>query len=203
MKRLWTGVGAAVAVAAGTATWAIMSQPAKAPEAKSDDAPRTALKADALMQAGLLQVQYQDFDGAKATFERVLKLDPHNKLAWYNMGVVAEREGRRADALKAYDSALKADSSFTSALFNKALLLKKSDPDRALELLQRAVSVNPKASTAYFQIGETMAIKGLDKKAQDAYQHAVDLDPSLRSQVPKPFKDSVEAGSESTETSGR
>ncbi|MFI2458191.1 tetratricopeptide repeat protein [Streptomyces sp. NPDC019539] len=193
MKRrlLWTGFGAAVAVAAGAATWAVVPQQAPASDAKSEQAPRTVLNAHALLQAGLLQTQYRDLDGAEATFKRVLEMDPENKLAWYNVGVVSAQDGRPADALKAYDSALEIDPSFTSALFNQAVLLKRNDPDRAITLLKRTVSINPKASTAYFQLGETLARKGREGQARDAYRRAVAVDPSLRSEVPKSFQDFV------------
>ncbi|MCM2389714.1 tetratricopeptide repeat protein [Streptomyces albipurpureus] len=193
MRRIWTGVGAALALAAGAVVWAVVtpSDPASNDTA-FDNVNNDRLKTDALLESGLLLVRYQDIPNAKATFERVLTLDPKNKFAWYNLGVLAQNEGRRADARKAYDAALKTDSSYTSALFNKALLLKTSDPDEALRLLRRAVIVDPKASTAYFHIGETLAGKGQDKQAREAYRHAVELNASLRSQVPESFQESVD-----------
>ncbi|MEU8586837.1 tetratricopeptide repeat protein [Streptomyces sp. NPDC048664] len=194
MNRLWTGVGVALALAAGGLTWALMGQSDSDDAATSDNAHLHAgLKADALLQSGLLQVQYQDYADAKATFHQVLAVDPGSKLAWYNLGVIAQKENREGDARKAYDAALKSDPRFTSALFNKALMLEKGEPDEALRLLRRAVAVNPKASTAYFHIGRTLAAQGHDKQAGDAYRHAVEIDPGLRPQVPEPFADSLPA----------
>lgn len=201
--RLWTGLGASVAVAAGAVTWAVMSHPATTPDGKSENAPLTPLTAHALLQAGHVQAQHQDFDGAEATFERVLQMEPGNKLAWYNIGVVAARDGRPADARKAYDRALKIDPSFTSALFNQAVLLKASDPDRSITLLKRAITLNPQASTAHFQLGDTLASKGRDNQARDAYRRAVAADPSLHSQVPKKFRDSTRPSPSSPPSAGR
>ncbi|MFI1471463.1 tetratricopeptide repeat protein [Streptomyces wuyuanensis] len=200
---MWTGLGATVAVAAGAVTWAVMSHPAATPDGKSEKAPLTPLNAHALLQAGHVQAQHKDFDGAEATFKRVLEMEPGNKLAWYNVGVVTARDGRPADALKAYDTALKIDPSFTSALFNQAVLLKASDPDRAIALLKRTVTINPKASTAHFQLGDTLARKGRDDQARDAYRRAVAVDPSLHSQVPKKFRDSTRPKPTSTTSAGR
>lgn len=44
------------------------------------------------------------------------------------------------------------DPLFGPALF-KAVLLKSSEPNRAAGLLKRAISANPKATTAYLHLG--------------------------------------------------
>ncbi|MFD9717048.1 tetratricopeptide repeat protein [Streptomyces sp. NPDC059076] len=204
MRRMWTGVGVALTLATGAVVWAVTthSDPASN-DAVLDHANGKRLAADALLESGLLQVRHQEIPHAKATFKRVLALDPKNKFAWYNLGVLAQNEGREADAHHAYDAALKTDSSYTSALFNKALLLETGDPDTALNLLRRAVAADPKASTAYFHIGETLARKGLDKQARAAYRQAVELDPSLHPHVPQAFGGSAAPGpapDETTET---
>ncbi|MFE9934463.1 tetratricopeptide repeat protein [Streptomyces sp. NPDC005533] len=182
-RQLWTGVGAAVVLAAGVATWAVMSEAATSSDVK------TTLSAHALLQAGLVQANEKDLDGAEDTFTRVLTIEPDNKLAWYNLGVVSQQSGRPADALKAYDAVLKIDPKFTSAIFNQAMLLKTTNPDRAITLLKRAISLNPKAAKAYFQLGEALAKRGNGTGARDAYRHAILIDQSLFSQVPKPFRD--------------
>ncbi|WP_373429286.1 tetratricopeptide repeat protein [Streptomyces sp. V4I23] len=111
--------------------------------------------------------------------------------AWYNLGVLAQQDGRTADARAAYDKALRIDPSFTSALFNQALLLKSSEPDRALTLLKRAVAANPKAATAHLHIGNILAKKDRDEEAEASFRRAVAADSSLHSQLPESFKDSV------------
>ncbi|MFJ6637044.1 tetratricopeptide repeat protein [Streptomyces sp. NPDC091376] len=190
-RKLLTGFGAAVAGAAGAAVWALLFQQASTAGANLAVAPRPALNAAELLQGGVLQAQNQDFDGAKTTFRRVLQADPDNMLAWYNLGVVSVQEGRLADALEAYDSALKIDPSYTPALFNTALLLRTSNAERAIALLKRTVAINPKASTAYYQLGEMLTRRGRHGQARDAFRRAVAVDPSLQSQVPKRFKDST------------
>ncbi|MFE8942814.1 tetratricopeptide repeat protein [Streptomyces sp. NPDC007856] len=82
------------------------------------------------MQAGIAQQQNHDAQGADRTYRRVLELDPQNKYAWYNLGVMAHEAGRTANAGADYAEALKIDPKFTSALFNEALLLESSDPIR-------------------------------------------------------------------------
>ncbi|MFG2985723.1 tetratricopeptide repeat protein [Streptomyces sp. NPDC048258] len=191
-RRLWAGLGAAAAVAAvaaGAAVWASLSQPDA--DSESASAPRTLSKAHVLVQTGILQGKYQDLHGAETSFKRALELDPGNKLAWYNLGVIAQQDGRPSDARDAYDKALKIDPKYTSALYNEAVLLKSSEPDRAIKLLRRAIAVNPKASTAHLQLGQALAKKGRDDEARDAFRRAVAVDPALHSHVPEPFKDSA------------
>ena len=186
-RRLWTGLAAAAAVTAGVTGWVLsgdLTTPTKA-------SARTAGEAQALLQAGIMQGQFGDFADAGHTFKRVLKLDPGNRLAWYNLGIIAAHDGRTADARAAYDRALKIDPSFVSALYNEAVLIEASEPDRAITLLQRAIAANPNASTAYLHLGGILAKEGHDREAKDAFGHALRADPSLRPLVPKPFTDSA------------
>ncbi|WP_327431302.1 tetratricopeptide repeat protein [Streptomyces sp. NBC_01236] len=192
--RLWAGLAGTVAVATGVTVWAIQSHPTRAPESKTALATLPKYQqVDALMQTALLQQrQMHDSKGAAKTYGRLLKLDPHNKLAWYNLGVIAHQDGETADARAAYDKALKIDPKFGSALFNEALLLKPSEPDRAIGLLKRAIAADPNAGTAYLQLGLILAEKDRDDEAGEAFRRAVAADPSLHSQVPEPFRDSVD-----------
>jgi len=190
-RRLWAGLAGTAAVATGVAVWAIQSHSTAAPESKAASAARKTVQANALVQAAILQSQYQDSKGAARTYRRVLELDPRNKVAWYNLGVIAQQDGRTADARAAYDEALKIDPKYPSALFNKALLLKSSEPDRAIGLLKRAVAAHPKAATAHLQLGLILAEKNRHEEAEDAFRHAVAADPSLHSHVPESLRDDV------------
>ncbi|MET7493168.1 tetratricopeptide repeat protein [Streptomyces sp900116325] len=190
-KRLWTALAATVVVAAGAAAWAVLSQPTATSESEAKSAARAVSEAQALLNAGLMQSRYQDFTGAATTFRRVVALDPENKFGWYNLGYIAQRDGKKADARAAYDKALKIDPTFDSALFNEALLLKSSEPDHAIGLLKRVVAHNSKASKAYLHLGEALAKKGRDDEAEDAFRRAIAVDPKLHPFVPEPFQDSV------------
>ncbi|CAL9467183.1 hypothetical protein SUDANB105_02748 [Streptomyces sp. enrichment culture] len=152
---------------------------------------RTSVEANALLNAAMMQNQYKDFKGAARTYRRVLELDPDNKTAWYNLGVIAQQEGRTADARAAYDKVLKIDPKYWSALYNKSFLVKSSAPDQALGLLKRAVAANPKAAAAHLQIGLILAERDRDEEAEEAFRRAVAGKPSLHSHVPEPFRDDV------------
>ncbi|MEV0409800.1 tetratricopeptide repeat protein [Streptomyces sp. NPDC050448] len=177
------------AASAGVAVWAIQFHSGAAPESENSSATLKTQEANALLQGALVQENQHDPKGAARTYRRVVELDPRNKLAWYNLGVIAQQDGETADALASYDKALKIDPSFTSALFNEAILLKPTEPDRAVGLLKRAIAADPQAATAHLQLGHILAGKGRTDEAGGEFRRAVVADPSLRSQVPDEFRD--------------
>ncbi|MFF7641005.1 tetratricopeptide repeat protein [Streptomyces canus] len=173
-------------------TWAIQSPSAAPSDARVPSAVRADQNPDVLLQTALLQMQkFHDTDGAAGTYRRILKLDPHNKIAWYNLGVIAQQKNRTTDAREAYEKALKVDPEYTSALFNEAIVLRPSEPDRAIVLLRRAIAAEPGAATAHLQLAQILAEKHRDDEAAAEFRHSVEADPSLRSQVPERFQDSV------------
>ncbi|MDF3298161.1 tetratricopeptide repeat protein [Streptomyces tropicalis] len=178
------------AVTTGVTSWAIISHSAASFDSKAPSSVNPAPQddADTLLQAGILQQKYHDLDGADRTYRRVLELDPQNKFAWYNLGVIAHGYGRVADARADYDKALKIDPVFPSALFNEALLLEPREPDRAAGLLKRVIARDPQAATAHLHLGRIWQHEKHAAKAADEFRRAVAADPSLRPQVPEEFR---------------
>lgn len=195
MKRrtLWTGLAgfaAAAVVATGATLWVIRPESATPTESKAASASRVQ-EANRLLQDALVQQQHRDFQGATRTYRHVLELDPANKFAWYQLGIIAQANGNTSYARAAYDKALKIDPSFMSALFSEAMMLKSSDPDRSMRLLQRAAATAPKAASLHMQLGLLLAEKNRNDEAKDAFRRAVAADPALLSQVPERFRNAV------------
>jgi tetratricopeptide (TPR) repeat protein len=190
--RLWVGLTATTAaVATGVTLWAMQSQSTAPPESKAASVTRKAQQTKELLQAAIQQ-QYRDPKEAASTYRRVLELDPRNTLALFNLGAIAQQYGRMAEARAAYDKTLKIDPKFTSALFNEGVLLRSSEPDRAIELLRRAIAANPTlAAGAHLQLGEILVEKDRHDAAKEEFRHAVAADPSLLSRVPQRFRDAV------------
>ncbi|MEV0490931.1 tetratricopeptide repeat protein [Streptomyces atratus] len=187
---LWTGLAATVVAANVVTGWVHLPTGVSTttPRAGSGPAATFVPKVERLLQAGIKQGGNKDFSGATRSFRQVLDLDPANKLAWYNLGVVAQHDNRTADARAAYDKALKIDPDFESALYNKAILIGSNDTGQAIEILQHIVGANPKAATAYLHLGQALKKKGRDGEAEDAFGLAVRVDPSLRQLVPEQFR---------------
>jgi len=188
-RKLWAGLVGTTAVAAGVAVWATQSHSTTAPESKNETTVAKTRQADALLQKAL---RVQNPKEASGAFKRVLELDPRNKLAWYSLGVIAERDRKTADAVASFDKTLAIDPKFSPALFSEAFLLKSSKPDQAMELLRRAITASPQtAAAAHAQLGAILAENGRDDEAKDEFRQATALDRSLIAQVPKRLRHSV------------
>ena len=109
----------------------------------------------------------------------MLAIDPGNTLANYNLGVLAQQAGDDATALSYYDAALETDPNFTSAMYNKAIILEPTDPDAAIALYEQIVSINDQAATAYYRLSLLLEAKGDTAGAQEARDKALAIDPSL------------------------
>jgi Tfp pilus assembly protein PilF len=188
---LWAGLAATAMVATGVTVWAIHSPSAEPSESKAASVTRNAKSVEALLKSGLQRQIRQDPSGAAQDFRHVLELDPRNKHAWYGLGLVDQQYGRTMNARKEFDKALDIDPHFMSALYSEAYMLRTSDPDRAIELLKRAIAADPKATAVQMQLGNLLADQHRKDEAEDAFRHAVAVDHRLLSQVPQAFRDSV------------
>jgi tetratricopeptide (TPR) repeat protein len=160
--------------------------PTPTPAAQNDPA--------ALLNQGIQQGNARDFDAATATFNRVIALDKNNKYAWFNLGVIAQTESHTDQAIKDYDAALAADPNFTSAMYNKAILLESSDVNAAIGLYQNIVKINASASSAYLRLGLLQDKQGDHAGALASFRTAVTLDPTLKDTVPASYQSKVTGG---------
>ena len=162
-----------VLAVAAAACGSTPSQSGNSPAAQNDSA------VQALLHKGITQAQAKQFDQAVTTFNDVLLLSPKNVLALYNLGVIDQTQNKTPVALEYYDRALTSDSTYTPALYNKAIILEATDLDGALALYKQIVAINPKASTAYLRMAFVYAKQGQTAQADAARSKAIALDPSL------------------------
>lgn len=140
-----------------------------------------------LLKQGIAQAEANQLSQAATTFEDVLVISPENKYALFNLGLIAQERHDPAGAVARYDQALNADTTYTPAMYNKALILETSDPNAALALYRRIVELNPKASTAYLHMAIVYARQRKLSQAKQARAKAIALDPSLASyRMPSP-----------------
>jgi tetratricopeptide (TPR) repeat protein len=90
---------------------------------------------------------------AERLYRRVMKLDPGDPAAAFNLGNLLRAAARRAEAESAYRAAVKADPRFAEAWYNLADLL--DDNGRAPEAivcLERALAAEPSHSDSIFNL---------------------------------------------------
>ena len=139
----------------------------------------TALSAAALINQGIAEANAKQYQQAETTFRDVLVLSPENKFAWYNLGLLAQVQNKAADALVDYSRAISIDPKYTPAMYNKAILLERTNLRSALALYQQITSINPKAATAYLREGFVYQRLGDKSGAKQARGRAVALDSRL------------------------
>ena len=140
-----------------------------------------------LLARGIAQADANQLSQAATTFEDVLSVSPTNKYALYNLGVIAQDRRDPSGAVARYNQALKADTTYTPAMYNEALILEISDPNGSLALYRRIVELNPKASTAYLRMAIVYTRQNKPTQAKQARARAIALDPSLANyRMPSP-----------------
>lgn len=80
---------------------------------------------DALVAKGQRQYDDGDLDGARASFQRALELNPQSYEAMQNLGECLEAEGDLNSALAKYQAAITLKPNFDGAYYNLAYLLEK------------------------------------------------------------------------------
>lgn len=176
---------AAVTVSLGITSCGLISHsggsPGKGGSATSADQPANneVTRVAALLRVGIQQARQQHWSAASTTFQDVLAIDPKNVYAFYNLGVIAQTNKSDSSAINYYDQALAANAKYTPAMYNKAILLESSQPNQAISLYNKIISINPQASTAYLRLALLDAKMGNMSQAKAADQKAVAIDPSL------------------------
>jgi tetratricopeptide (TPR) repeat protein len=103
------------------------------------------------------QAQSAEEVGDAATAERlyrwVMRIDPDDPAAAFNLGNLLRKTSRKVEAEAAYRAATKADPNFIDAWYNLADLLDdQGRANRAIECLRRALAADPNHADSIFNI---------------------------------------------------
>lgn len=124
-----------------------------------------------------------DSAGAEAAFQGAVARDPRSAPAWTQLGVVAEKEGRREEALQAWDKALAIEPDRPDTLFDRAkTLLLSGDRAGASRDLQHLLNKHPRYGPAKFLLGHYLEAEGQREAAVKVLREFLDQpgnDPAL------------------------
>jgi tetratricopeptide (TPR) repeat protein len=95
------------------------------------------------VQLGEVYLALGEKERAIEELRAATRLEPSSDLAFTEYGVALSAAGRMREAIAAFRLALKKNSQSTGALVGLALAQAADDPDAALRLLQRVVSLDP------------------------------------------------------------
>ncbi len=104
---------------------------------------------------------------AESLYRRVIKLDPADPAAAFNLGNLLRGQKRQVEAEAAYRAAVKADKHFTPAWYNLGDLLDDlGRHEEAVQCLKRAVAADPQSADAFFNLA--LILQRLEQYAEAA-----------------------------------
>jgi tetratricopeptide (TPR) repeat protein len=110
--------------------------------------------ADDLFEQAQAAEEANDVATAERLYRRVMRIDPGDPAAAFNLGNLLRANGRKVEAEAAYRAATKADSGFAEAWYNLAGILDdRGQPDNAVACLKRALNAEPDYADAIFNLG--------------------------------------------------
>lgn len=137
-----------------------------------------------LLGAGLAAEKKGDLVGARALFEQLLRKQPNNVYAHYNLGVIDQQQNDTAAALQEYGEALASNPNYVPALYNEATIWGGSNPTLAIATYRQIIKLQAHAPTAYLNLGLLEEQAGQHKAAVSHLLTALHQDPSLTSRLP-------------------
>ncbi|MCT7949129.1 CHAT domain-containing tetratricopeptide repeat protein [Ancylothrix sp. C2] len=133
----------------------------------------------ALFYRGVDQHLADDFNGALASYEKAIDIEPKFHLAWHNKGAVLTDLGRYEEALASYQKAIEIEPKFHNAWNGKGVVL--SDLGRyeeALASYQKAIEIEPKFHHAWNGKGRVLSDLGQNEEALASYEKAIKIEPN-------------------------
>lgn len=139
------------------------------------------------LQRGFKALQDEDLNTAEQSFQARLRESPRDADALGGLGLVRQRQGRLGDADALLRQAIKqgnasrwqsalAANRYWVLLDEAAQAREAGSPDKARELLQKAIAANPREIQAHLNLADLQASQGQFERAETTYRHALSLD---------------------------
>jgi len=129
-------------------------------------------------KAGLL-VSARDWAGVRAACTKVLEQNPNSARCLLDMGYIDEEQGRLPEAREKFARAFHLDSALLQALHQQGIVeARMGNLSSAAKTLESVVQRNPTAPSLT-NLGSVYANQGEMRKAVDAFQAAVQVDPTF------------------------
>lgn len=174
-------VGASMVLLLALGSFAGCSSSKKSSTSTTAPAPTAASE----LKAGIKAQVAGNMGTATTKFAAVIKLDPTNKLAHYNLGLIQQNAGDTKSSEANYRAAIATDASYAPALYNLAILRSKAGSQvEAIRLYTRSTLADPKSAPAFLNLGLLLNATKATAAGDAALGTAIKLDPSLASRIP-------------------
>jgi len=132
---------------------------------------------DTLFEQAQAAEHVQDFETASRLYRKIMKLDPRDPAAPFNLGNILYSSGQKIEAEVSYRAAVKAEPAFTEAWYNLANLLEgQGRTDSAIDCLKRVLSFDPNYADAIFNLGLLLQSKEETAEAAACWRRYLELD---------------------------
>ncbi len=113
--------------------------------------------------------------------QAAVKLSENSVEAWRSLGYVLDQQGRRDEAVQAYDKAIALHPKLGYLYVGKGYVyLADGDYEKALAEFQRAVNVNPRSADGYDALGWGHMLSGASDRAVLTLEKAIEIDPEYK-----------------------
>lgn len=139
---------------------------------------RTSNSVDSWLLMAEIHARMASYPEIAECCQRVIKLQPDNIAARYNLGVALQIQGKHAQATEQYRALLRHAPDNTDALTNLGLSLRtlRHTPE-AIEILTRAVDIRPDLVVAWNNLGLCLRDQREFGKAEAAFRRALSIQP--------------------------
>ncbi len=135
--------------------------------------------ADAALLEGRDLQRQGEFAGAIECYSRAIAIDPHNSMAYSNLGVVKQQMGWLPEAIAHYRQALALDPNLAETLSNLgSALADAGETAEAIAVYDRALSLNPHCAEAWINLGLARESQGELAEAINCYQQGIQVNPN-------------------------
>lgn len=116
------------------------------------------------------------FAGSEALWRHELSVDPRSAPGWYNLGVQLLRDGRKDEAIRAFERSLAHDPLRVGAELNLAgIAIERDDLASAERRYRSALSKDSRSVMAHYGLGVVLQKRGRMEEALSAYDRALSI----------------------------
>lgn len=121
-----------------------------------------------------------DFQGALASLESSLKIDPTNPQAWSSKGYTLLKLGRLPEAVETLETAVRLTPDFSNAWINLGeALMRSKNFGRAITALEKAIALAPEAMDARIYLGQSYLASRIAPKAREQADWLIAKQPAM------------------------
>jgi len=135
---------------------------------------------EVLLKFGASKAILGDFNSAKASFEKVIALQPESAAPYNNLGTLCKLQDDVSTAIEYYYKAIEKDPNHFDSLKNLAFCLQTSGAlEKSLEYFERVLKIKSDDYELYNHAGSAYSKCNKSKEAAECYKKALSLKPDF------------------------